>query len=114
MLVEQLSVPGITIAWPRFTENLLVAHSHAHAVVSLGLFRKDGLFFPMEDLDFSGLDELFRERFFQMLLRREKIPPETVERFKAWERSGFSVGWERKLEGRNVNPGRPPLAGAPT
>ena len=53
----------------------------------------------MEDLDFSGLEELFRERFFQMMLRREKIRPETVERFKGWEHSGFHVGWrERKIE----------------
>jgi hypothetical protein len=53
----------------------------------------------MEDLDFSGLQEIFRERFFQMMLRREKIRPETVERFKGWEHSGFHVGWrERKIE----------------
>jgi hypothetical protein len=51
----------------------------------------------MEDVDFSGLEEVFRERFFRLLLRREKILPETVERFKAWEHSGFSANWERKI-----------------
>ena len=91
------AVPAMVVS-PQSFGDLLVAHAHAHAAVSLGLFRKDGVYFPMEDLDFSGLEEVFRERFFQMLLRREKILPETVERFRAWEHSGFNVGWERKLE----------------
>jgi hypothetical protein len=86
------------IVSPQSFGDLLVANSHAHAVVSLGLFRKDGVFFPMEDLDFSGLEEVFRERFFQMMLRRKKILPETVEKFKSWDHSGFSVNWERKFE----------------
>jgi hypothetical protein len=56
----------------------------------------------MEDLDFSGLEQVFRERFFRMLLRRGKIRPETVERFKSWEHSGFHVGWrERKIEAQD-------------
>ncbi|MBI4583967.1 MAG: transposase [Planctomycetes bacterium] len=80
---------------PQSFGDLLIAH--AHAVVSLGLFRKDGVFFPMEDVGFSGLEAVFREKFFQMMLRREKLLPETVERFKSWEHSGFSVNWERKF-----------------
>jgi hypothetical protein len=90
------AVPAMIVS-PQSFGDLLVAHSHAHAVVSLGLFRKDGLFFPMEEVDFSGLEAVFRERFFKMLLRKEKILPETVERFKAWEHSGFSVNWERRI-----------------
>jgi hypothetical protein len=91
------AVPAMIVS-PQSFGDLLVAHAHAHAAVSLGLFRKDGVFFPMEDLDFKGLEEVFRERFFRMLLRREKILPETVQRFKSWDHSGFSVGWDRKLE----------------
>jgi hypothetical protein len=90
------AVPAMIVS-PQSFGDLLLPHAHAHAVVSLGLFRKDGLFFPMEDVDFSGLEEVFRERFFRLLLRREKILPETVERFKAWEHSGFSANWERKI-----------------
>ena len=52
----------------------------------------------MEDADFSGLEELFRGRFLETLLQKEKILPETVERFKSWEHSGFNVSFDRKLE----------------
>ncbi len=53
----------------------------------------------MEDIDFSGLQERFRERFFEMKLRREEILPETVEKFMSWEHSGFHVGWrERRID----------------
>ena len=52
----------------------------------------------MDDVDFSGLEELFRERFFEMMLQKEKILPETVERFLAWEHSGFAVNSDRKLD----------------
>ena len=92
------AVPAMVVS-PQSFGDLLVPHAHAHAAVSLGLFRKDGVYFPLEDLDFSGLEELFRERFFQGLLRKKKIHPETVERFKGLEHSGFHVGWrERKIE----------------
>lgn len=52
----------------------------------------------MEDIDFSGLEELFRERFFEMLLRREKTLTETVEKFKRWRHLCFSTGWDRKID----------------
>ncbi len=92
------AVPAMVVS-PQSFGDLLVPHSYAHAAVSLGLFRKDGVYFPLEDLDFSGLEEVFRERFFQGLLRRKKILPETVGKFKSWDHSGFHVGWrERKIE----------------
>jgi hypothetical protein len=52
----------------------------------------------MEDVDFSGLQEIFRERFLRRMLRRQKVRPETVERMRGWEHSGFAVNWQRKLE----------------
>jgi hypothetical protein len=94
---QSKAVPAMVVS-PQSYGDLLVAHAHAHAAVSLGLFRKDGLYFPMEDIDFSGLEELFRERFFQMMLKNKKILPETVERFKSWEHSGFQADWRRKIE----------------
>jgi hypothetical protein len=33
-----------------------------------------------------------------MMLRREKVRPETVERMRAWDHSGFAVNWERKID----------------
>jgi len=88
-----------------------IGHPHAHAVVSLGLFRKDGVYFPMEDLDFSGLEELFRERFFRMLLRREKILPETVEILKAGPTLVSMSGGSGKSRPRT---GRDSRASSPT
>ena len=86
------------IASPQSFGDLIVHNPHLHAVVSLGLFRPDGVFLPMEDVDFSGLEEIFRERFLRMMLRREKVRPETVERMRAWEHSGFAVNSDRKIE----------------
>lgn len=94
---QSRAVPAMVVS-PQSFGDLLVPHAHAHSVVSLGLFRKDGRYFPMEDIDFSGLEELFRERFFEMMLEKEKILPETVERFKSWEHSGFAANSERKIE----------------
>lgn len=93
----QRAVPAMLVV-PQSFGDLLIAHPHAHAICSLGLFTRDGSFLPMEDLDFSGLEEIFRERFLQLMLRRGKILPETAERMHSWEHSGFNVGWERKLE----------------
>ena len=52
----------------------------------------------MDDIDFSGLEELFRERFFEMMLQKQKILPETVERFMSWEHSGFQADWRRRID----------------
>jgi len=68
------AVPAMVVS-PQSFGDLLVPHPHCHSAVSLGLFRQDGVYFPMEDLDFSGLEDLFRERFFRMLLRRGKVLP---------------------------------------
>jgi hypothetical protein len=100
------AVPAMVVS-PQSYGDLLVAHAHSHALVSLGLFRRDGLFFPMDDLDFSGLEEIFRERFFQMMLRKDKMRPETVERFKTWGHSGFNLNWDRRIEAED----RPGLEG---
>ena len=91
------AVPAM-VASPQSFGDLIVHNPHLHSCVSLGLFRPDGVFFPMEDVDFSGLQEIFRERFFRRMLRRQKVRPETVERMRGWEHSGFAVNWQRKLE----------------
>jgi hypothetical protein len=61
----------------------------------------------MDDLDFSALEEVFRERFFEMMLQKEKMRAETVERFKAWPHSGFNLNWDRRIEAED----RPGLEG---
>ncbi len=94
---REKAVPAMIVS-PQSFGDILVHHPHGHACVSLGLFRRDGVFLPMDDVDFSGLEEIFRERFLRMMLRREKVRPETVERMRAWDHSGFAVNWERKID----------------
>ena len=91
------AVPAMVVA-PQSFGDLLVTHPHCHAVVSLGLFSPDGVFCRMESVDFSGLEELFRERVFRMLVRKGKITEEIVEGMKLWPHSGFHLNWQRRIE----------------
>ena len=52
------------VVCPQSCGDLLTHDPHAHSLCSLGLFRSDGIFLPREDVDFSGLEAVFRERFF--------------------------------------------------
>ena len=83
---------------PQSHGDLLTLHPHAHSICSLGLFRPDGVYLPMEHVDFSGLESVFRERFFRLMLRRQKVRPETVERMRAWDHSGFNVDFARRID----------------
>jgi len=58
----------------------------------------DGTFFPMEDIDFSGLEEIFRERVFTFMVKKGKITPEVADGMRAWPHSGFQVNSQRQLE----------------
>jgi hypothetical protein len=94
---QSRAVPAMVIS-PQSYGDLIVPNPHCHSAVSLGLFRNDGIYFPLEDIDFSGLEDLFRDRFFEMMLQKEKIRPETVERFKSWEHSGFQADFRRRID----------------
>ncbi|MGH7378115.1 MAG: transposase zinc-binding domain-containing protein, partial [Candidatus Methylomirabilales bacterium] len=48
------AVPAMVVV-PQSFGDLLVPHAHAHAIGSLGLFSRNGVFHPMEEVDFSGL-----------------------------------------------------------
>ena len=82
------AVPAM-IASPQSFGDLLVPHPHCHALVSLGLFSPDGVFCPMEDADFSGLEALFRERLFKLMVQRGKISEEIAEDMRRWPHSGM-------------------------
>jgi hypothetical protein len=65
---------------PQSFGDLLVAHPHAHALVSLGLFLGDGSFHALDDVDFSALEESFRERVFELMLKKGKITGAEADR----------------------------------
>ena len=96
------ATPAMIVS-PQSHGDLLTHHPHAHSICSLGLFRPDGVYLPMEDVDFSGLEQLFRQRFFSLMLRRGKVRPETVERMRSWPHSGFQVDFARKIESEDRN-----------
>jgi hypothetical protein len=69
------AVPAM-VSVPQSFGDLLITHPHLHSIVSLGLFGRDGIFHPLEEVDFSGLEALFSRRFFKLMLRREKVRPD--------------------------------------
>ena len=82
-------VPAMLVA-PQSFGSLLIPHAHAHAVASLGVFDHEGNFHACpEELDFSPLVEIFRERTFKMLLKKEATTEERVQMLRGWEHSGF-------------------------
>ena len=91
------AVPAMVVVPQSFGE-LLVAHPHAHALCSLGLFLRDGTFYSNEDVDFSGLEAIFRERVFDFMIEKEKITREAADDMRAWPHSGFGLDFQRKIE----------------
>jgi hypothetical protein len=82
------AVPAMVVV-PQSFGDLLTAHPHAHALCSLGVFLRDGTFHSMEDVDFSGLEAIFRERVFDFMIERGKITPEVADEMRAWPHSGM-------------------------
>ena len=93
----RMATPAMIVS-PQSHGDLLTHHPHAHSICSLGLFRPDGVYLPMDDLELSGLEALFRERFVSLMLRRGKLRPETLERMRSWPHSGFHVDFSRRIE----------------
>jgi transposase-like zinc-binding protein/putative transposase len=91
------AVPAMVVV-PQSFGDLLVHHPHAHALVSLGLFLRDGSFHSIEDVDFSGLEDTFRERVFNFMIKRGKISSEVAEGMRAWPHSGFAIEFQRKID----------------
>lgn len=91
------AVPAMVVS-PQSHGSLLNFHPHWHAVVSRGLFDREGRFHEApEDLDFSPLGDLFRERTFQALLKAEATNEERVQMLRSWKNSGFRVDASRRL-----------------
>jgi hypothetical protein len=91
------AVPAMVVA-PQSWGSLLNFHPHSHAVCSLGVFTRDGVFHPApEDLDFRPLELLFREEVFPVLLKKAAITAERIELLRSWKNSGFHVDASRRV-----------------
>ncbi len=90
-------VPAMLVV-PQSFGSLVNPHSHAHAICSLGVFDQEGSFHQApEDLDFSPLEDIFREQTFKVLLHNDAITVERIDMLRSWQHSGFQVGASRRL-----------------
>ena len=56
-----------------------------------GVLLDDGHFLPLGEIDYVRLEQIFSEKVFSFLLKRELLDLETVESMRSWEHSGFNV-----------------------
>ena len=71
--------------------DLIGRHSHGHAIASEGLFKRDGFFIRVVQVDMERCTAAWRERVFDLLLREDKIDENVVRSMRAWPHSGFSI-----------------------
>ncbi len=94
----QKPVPAMVIA-PQSFGSLANFHPHLHSLTSLGVFSRDGVFHPVTDaIDFTPLEELFREETFKMMLKKELITEERIELLRSWKHSGFHASADRRVQ----------------
>ena len=66
-------------------------NSHIHALVADGLFTDNGMFYVAPKVSTRPLEQLFRVRVIQMLVKEELLAPEMARKLLGWKHSGFSV-----------------------
>ena len=88
---EPEGVPGAVISLQTFGSYGANFHPHLHAIVTEGVFTKDGRYHPVIWPPEEALEESFRRRFLRALERAERLRPETRARLLSWRHSGFSV-----------------------
>lgn len=80
------------IAAPQSFGNLLTFHPHVHALVSAGVFDRDGLFHPIPADEATArlraLELPFRDAVLDAFLRRGTIDDDRAELLRSWQHSG--------------------------
>ena len=89
--VLERAVPAM-VAEPESFGSLVNFLPHVNGVASLGVFTRDGVFHPLpDDLDFTVLEELFRDAVFRAFLKCEVITEDRIELLRSWRHSGFHL-----------------------
>ena len=71
--------------------SLLNFHPCSHSACSFGWFDHGGHFHPCaDDMDFSPIEDLFRERTLKLLLEREATTPDRSEEITSFCRQATS------------------------
>jgi hypothetical protein len=91
------AVPGMVGATQTFGD-LAHFHPHVHAIVSDGVFTKDGDFIPVPEVDLTRCVILWRKKVFDLLLQKKKITEEIVDSMCQWSHSGFSIDNSVRIE----------------
>ena len=84
-------VPGLVMTIHTFGNYPNKFHPHLHAIVTDGLFNKNGTFYVMPKTKLKRLEEIFRAGVFRMLKEEGKITDEIIENLMKWRYSGFSI-----------------------
>ncbi len=71
---------------------------HRHALVSAGVFNRQGEFTPLAVPAAGVAEERFRRRVIRMLMRWGRLEEDAAEALLAWRHSGFSVHHAIRVE----------------
>ncbi len=87
----QNGIPGLVMTIHTFGNYPDKLHPHLHALVTDGLFNKNGTFYVMPKADLKTLEEIFRARVFTMLKEEKKLTDTIITKLMKWKHSGFSI-----------------------
>ena len=90
------AVPGMVASIQTFGSFANV-HPHIHALVTEGVFLRDGTFREVTWPPSSALEEAFRRLLLASLVRAERLSETGFDPFLSWRHSGFSVHGEQRL-----------------
>jgi len=71
--------------------DLMGWHSYVHAIVSEGLFKRDGFFIRITKVAMERCTEMWQDWVFDLLLPEKKIDEDVVRSMRGWPHSGFSI-----------------------
>jgi hypothetical protein len=66
-------------------------HPHVHAIVTAGVFARDGTFHAVAWPPVGVFEEVFRRLLLASLVRAERLTEEFAAQLASWRHSGFSV-----------------------
>jgi hypothetical protein len=83
--------PGCVISLQSFGAYGANFNPHAHALVSDGVFNRDGEFLPLPAPDPAAVMQVFRRLFLKGLHRAERLSESFMHNLLSWVHPGFSV-----------------------
>ena len=83
--------PGCVISLQTFGSYGANFNPHAHALISDGVFSRDGEFLPLPAPDPAAVMQIFRRLFLQRLHRAERLSETFMHNLLSWVHPGFSV-----------------------